>query len=248
LHESQFGPTSGIVPPAGTRQTDDVAGAARPAAQAHAPLDDDDDDASEAARSEPGIEDPSDVEPETFDPPPQDVADLSSACIRYVAARYGVTLDFSPDTLSLVDQWIRDAHAERMGRAELTDLVQSTAGAYLGEVIRRAFGGTWRTGDAALADWRLCLSRVYCAFNPIGMAREALLLEEAEGWHAHFELDPAERDAMEQRLAALPAITDAEFYAPSTRFDVVEIVVDALRRAMEARGLGGVRFTPADYP
>lgn len=188
------------------------------------------------------------MEPETLDSPPQDIADLSSACVRYVAARYGVTLDFSPDTLSLVDQWIRDAHGERKGRAELTALVQSTAGAYLGEVIRRAFGGVWRTGDATMADWRLCLSTVYCAFNPIGMAREALLLEEAEGWHAHFDLDGADREAMEQRLEALPAVPDAEFYAPSTRFDVVEMVVCALRSAMQDRGLGDVRFTPADYP
>lgn len=192
-------------------------------------------------------EDPPDAEPETLDRPPQEVADLSLACVRFVAARYGVTLDFSPDTLSLVDQWIRDAGAERKGRAELTELVQSTAGAYLGEVIRRAFGGTWLSGDAPMADWKLCLSQVYCAFNPIGMAREAILLEEAEGWHAHFELDPAERDAVEERLAALPAVRDSDFYAPSTRFDVVEILVHALRHAMDARGLGGVRFTVDDY-
>jgi hypothetical protein len=213
------------------RQTDDVAGVARPAGVPPA----------EAS------EDPPDVEPETLEPPPQDVADLSLACVRFVAVRYGVTLDFSPDTLSLVDQWIRDASVERKGRAELTELVQSTAGAYLGEVIRRAFGGTWVSGEAPMADWKLCLTEVYCAFNPIGMAREALLLEEAEGWHAHFELDPAEREGALERLAALPGVRDRDFYAPSTRFDVVEILVDALRRAMDARGSGRVRFTLDDY-
>lgn len=216
------------------RQTDDVAGAARPAGQPRP-----DAEPEGALEIEP--------EPETLDPPPPEVADLSAACIRFVAARYGITLDFSPDTLSLVDQWIRDASAERHGRAEVTELVQSAAGAYLGEVIRRAFGGTWLSGEAPMADWKLCLSKVYCAFNPIGMAREALLLEEADGWHAHFELDPAEQEAIEPRLAALPMLRDADFFAPSTRFDVVEILVDALRGAMEARGLGSVRFTPDDY-
>ncbi|HXX69564.1 MAG TPA: hypothetical protein VEK07_20435 [Polyangiaceae bacterium] len=231
------------------RQTDDVSGAARPAVVTEEPA-----DGAEAERlgSSPteeagGHELPDDPEPETLDPPPQVVADLSSACVRFVAARYGVTLDFSPDTLSLVDQWIRDASAERGGRAELTELVQAAAGAYLGEVIRRAFGGTWLTSAGEMADWKLCLSTVYCAFNPIGMAREAILLEEAEGWHTHFEVDPAERETVEQRLAALPEVRDDEFYAPSTRFDVVEILVEALRAAMDSRGLSRVRFTVDDY-
>ena len=81
----------------------------------------------------------------------------------------------------------------------------------------------------------------------MGMAREALLLEPAEGWHAHFELDPAEAEGMQQRLAALPPATDEEYYAPSTRFDVVSILFEALRSAMRARGLSDVRFTPEDY-
>lgn len=245
MHDVGFGPTSRDVTAHDARQTDDVAGAARPA---------DVDEAADGAPAEaldlsPPTEvgEPSVDDQEPQDLPPQQVADLSAACVRFVAARYGVTLDFSPDTLSLVDQWIRDANRERKGRAELTDLVQGAAGAYLGEVIRRAFGGAWLTCAAGMADWKLCLSTVYCAFNPIGMAREALLLEEAEGWHAHFELDPAEREAVEQRLAALPPVRDADFYAPSTRFDVVEILVAALRAAMDARGLGSVRFTPDDY-
>ena len=61
------------------------------------------------------------------------------------------------------------------------------------------------------------------------MVREALLLRGAEGWHAHFELDPGERELIEARLAALPEVSEDEYYAPSTRFDVVNIVVEALR-------------------
>ena len=88
---------------------------------------------------------------------------------------------------------------------------------------------------------------MYCAFNPIGMAREALLLDTAEGWHAHLELDPGQRDAIEARLAALPAVTDEDYYAPGTRFDVIHIVFDALRELMRASGLADVRFSPDDY-
>lgn len=210
------------------KETDDVSGAAR---QAGEPQEAETDDAPDPDA--------------TADPPPA-VAELAAACVRFVASRYGAMLDFSPDTLSFLDQWVRDARAEVAVKPELERIVEDAAGAYLGEVVRRAFGARW-FADGETSGWRLYLSTVYCAFNPVGLAREALQQAEAEGWHAHFELDPGEREAMENRLAALPEVGEDEYYAPSTRFDVVHIVVDALRDSMRARGLGDVRFTPDDY-
>jgi hypothetical protein len=91
------------------------------------------------------------------------------------------------------------------------------------------------------------LSRVYLAFNPLGMAREALTMSDADGWGAFLQLDEAERDAVEGRLAALPEVDEADFYLPTTRFDVLQIATSALRARMEASGLGDVRFGPDDY-
>jgi hypothetical protein len=226
------------------KDTDDVSGAANAAG--------DDDEPLPPEEAEEG------VPVEATADPPAEVAELSDACVRFVATRYGLTLDYQPDTLSLVDQWVRDAR-EELGQAalssppgappppaEIVELVQSAAGAYLGEVIRRDRGARWVT-PADRAEWRLCMSTVYCAFNPIGMAREALLLEPAEGWHAHFELDPGESEGIEARLRALPAVEEDEYYAPSTRYDVVSIVFEALREGLRSRGLADVRFTPEDY-
>jgi hypothetical protein len=221
------------VKPPEPKETDDVSGAARPA---HEPSGA---EASEASTEHEG-------EPAPTEPPPPEVSDRAAACVRFVAARYGATLDFAPETLSFVDQWLRDARVEIERRPEAADLIQSAAGAYVGEVIRRAFGGEW-VADGPEANWRLCLSVVYCAFNPVGMAREALLLEPAEGWHAHFDLDPALRDAALERLEALPPVSAEDYYAPSTRFDIVEILVAALRADMQARGLADVHFAPEDY-
>jgi hypothetical protein len=239
------------------KETDDVSGAAAPAAAGSAAHRGDEHDAVDGAPTpdtegdtggERGEPERAPHEPDldaVADAPPK-VAELAAACVRFVSQRYGIMPDFTPETLSLVDQWVRDARKELTERPELEALVTSAAGGYLGEVIRRAFGARWFCeGDED--GWRLYLSTVYCAFNPIGMVREALSLEEAEGWHAHFELDPGEREGIEARLAALPEVPDDEYYAPSTRFDVVNIVVDALREDMRGRGLGDVRFTPEDY-
>ncbi|MDP9001361.1 MAG: hypothetical protein M3O46_14765 [Myxococcota bacterium] len=214
-----------------TKETDDVSGAASAASDDAAPVEDE---------VEPG------PGPDAMADPPIAVAELAAACVRFVSTSYRVVLDFSADTLSLLDQWVRDAHDEAHARPAALELVQSAAGAYLGEVIRREFGGRW-FADGELSSWRLYLPTVYCAFNPIGMVREALLLEPAEGWHGHFELDPGERDAVDARLAVLPSASDEEYYAPSTRFDVLSIIVDALRTEMRSHGLDDVRFTPQDY-
>jgi hypothetical protein len=222
------------------KETDDVSGAARPA-RGDSPPD-------ETEETSPDGSEPEELEDEVGPqpPPPPNVAELAAACVRFVATRYGAALDFAPETLSFVDHWLREARADVAERPEAADVVQAAAGAYLGEVIRRTFGGFW-VSEGDHADWRLELERVFCAFNPIGMAREALLLDTAEGWHAHFELDPGEAEAIEQRLAALPPAADEEYYAPSTRFDVVSILFEALRTGMRARGLSDVRFTPEDY-
>jgi hypothetical protein len=214
-----------------TKETDDVSGAARAVDEDASPVD---------SAPEVGLD------PDATSLPPNSVAELAAACVRFVATRYGAMLDFAPETLSLLDQWLRDVRKEVMARPEMVDIAQSVGGAYLGEVIRRQFGARWfAEGDPA--GWRLYLSTVYCAFNPAGMVREALSLEPAEGWHSHFELDPGERDAIEARLGALPQAHDDEYYAPSTRFDVLWIVVDALRAGLRSRGLDDVRFGPEDY-
>jgi hypothetical protein len=234
-----------IVSQSDDKQTDDVSGAALPAHPSQA--------APEPDEPIDPLADVSDPGPDAAAPPLPQVDELARACVRFVAARYGTTLDYHPDTLSFVDQWVRDARKDigpgmgaASGTAETLDLAQAAVGAYFGEVVRRRFGGRW-VAEGGHATWRLCLSNVFCAFNPVGMAREALLLGPAEGWGAHLELDPLDRASITARLAALPPADDDEYYAPTTRFDVLWIVVEALRASLRARGLGDVHFTIDDY-
>jgi hypothetical protein len=230
------------------QQTDDVAGAASAFCARPRALPDADEQAPSLAQLEGSASEnaPLGTDPDCAADPPPEVAELAAACVRFVASRYKARLDFTPETLSYVDQWLRDARAELKTRPEALDLVQGAAGAYVGEVIRRAFGARWVI-QGGHPEWRLCMSTVYCTYNPIGMAREALLLEPAEGWGAHLELDEGEREDVERRLAALPEANEEEYYASTTRFDVVSIVVACLREGMRERGLVDVRFAPQDY-
>lgn len=190
----------------------------------------------------PDVEDAQDVLP----PPPPPVAELVAACIRFIASKYKVALDGSADTLSLVDQYIREAREAYKARPESIDLVAPAVGAYLGEIMRQEFGAEW-FADGSHEAWRLYFRNVFLAFNPIGLAREAITMEAETGWNAHLTLDPAEREAIEQRLAAMPEVDEDEYYLPTTRFDVITVVVETLLARAEASGTSDVTFDREDY-
>jgi hypothetical protein len=179
-------------------------------------------------------------------PAPPKVAELAASCARFVLARYKVPVDGTGDTLSLLDQYVKDARADIAEKPETLALLTATVGAYLGEVMRRAFGGIW-FAEGEHDAWRVDMTRVFLTFNPLGMAREALTLEEQEGWHAHLETDDAVKDELERRLEALPEVDEEEYFLPSTRFDVVSLAVEALRAKMIADGHADVTFGPEDY-
>jgi hypothetical protein len=185
-------------------------------------------------------------DPSASAPPPTPVAELAAAAVRFVTGKYGVPLDFSSDTLSLLDQYVRDSRAEVLLLPSSMDLIAAALGAYWGEVVRRSFGGYWEaSGDHST--YRLCFSRVFLSLNPLGVGREALTMQAEEGWGAHFEVDPKERSVVFERLSSWPEADEAEYYLPSTRFDATEVAFEVLRARMIARGDAGVRFIPRDY-
>lgn len=186
-------------------------------------------------------------------PPPDAVAELCAACMRFVASKYKVALDGTPDTLSLLDQYVRDARDAVRERPESVELVAPAIGAYLGEILRHM---SWEQAATAPAEWwaegdhngwRLYFKNVYLAFNPIGMAREAITMTEESGWNAHLTLDPGEREEIEARLAAMPEVEEDEYYLPSTRLEAITVVVETLRARAEAAGMADVTFSKEDY-
>lgn len=185
-------------------------------------------------------------DPSAQEPPPVTIAELCAAGVRFIQQKYGVPLDFTSDTLSLVDQYVREARAEIVALPSSLDLIANSIGAYFGEVVRRSYGGYW-VRDAEPHLFCLGLSRVHLSFNPVGIAREALLREAQEGWNAHLSLPPADQAYVHDRMDAMSQVDEDEFYLPSTRFDAIALAFDALTGRMLARGEGDRRFFPKDY-
>jgi len=178
---------------------------------------------------------------------PSPIDELAEACIRFVEAALGVRLDWQPETLPVLDHYLATRRAELATRPETVGLVAQAAGAYFGEVVRRRFRSFWRVASDDPTTWELRLEPVYLAFNPFGVAYDAITHGDEEGATAHLQLDDEDREAVEARLAELPPATDDEFFALSTRLEVLDIAVDAIKARMMSSGLGEVAFTSEDY-
>ena len=87
----------------------------------------------------PGETDSSEPSPaaRSVDNAPPEVAELVEACREYVRRAIGMELDYSPETLPLVDHYIDLVRTSLDERPELQPLVVRAVGAYFREVIRR---------------------------------------------------------------------------------------------------------------
>jgi hypothetical protein len=179
---------------------------------------------------------------------PGPVAERVSACVEYVARAVGMPLDFSADTLPVLDHYVSLVRESARERDALRPLVAQAVGAYFGEVVRRKLGGFWRLLSPNPDDWQLCSSAVFLSFNPIAMAYDALLQnDEHSGPSSRLRLAPDEREVVARRLAQAPEVDEEEFYLLSTRLEGIEIAIEALRAHLEATGYSEVEFVPSDY-
>jgi hypothetical protein len=166
--------------------------------------------------------------------PPEPVRELADACVGYVMGAVGVPLDYTPDTLPILDHYLRSI--PESAAAEVLALIAPAAGAYFGEVIRRTIGlgARWHCPEDHAA-WRLELAPVQLSFNPIGAALEAAQRREAEGWGAHFQVPDAERAVLDEALARTEPVAADDYHRLAVRYDALEHIVDLLATRAAAR-------------
>ncbi len=179
---------------------------------------------------------------------PEPVAELVKACEDYVERALGFHLDFSVETLPVLDQYAREVRDSVLERPELVALVAHALGAYFGEVACRALDGFWRIPSQNVVDWQICSRRAFVWFNPIGVAYDALVGNtEHDGPGSQIRVAPHERELVRARLGLLADVDEEEYYLFSTRMEVLELVVEELQRHMQEQGYGDSSFDEADY-
>jgi hypothetical protein len=181
-------------------------------------------------------------------PAPDVIQDLARSCEDYVKKAVGVELDYTRDTLPLLDHYVAAVRDDVREREELRQLVAHAIGAYFGEVMRKTIGGFWRMPSPNVHDWSVCARPVFLSINPMAVAFDALADgHEHDGPRSDLRVAPEYRSAVADRLAALPPVPEDEFFLLSTRLEAIEVAAAALKASMSADGYEDQEFELGDY-
>ena len=173
------------------------------------------------------------------------VHELAGACVTYVHRAVGIELDFTPETLPILDHYLLQVGKTEEG---LTELIVASAGAYFGEVLVRTIGQMrWHLEQSELDHWRIEVDHVFLFFNPLGMVREAVAQAEVPGCFAHLEVLPRDRPILDQSLSHMGDVREDDYYRLAVRYEVIEQVVLALEGASMSRKSEGEIFLPSVY-
>jgi hypothetical protein len=186
---------------------------------------------------------------------PDEIRELAERCVAHVRYRLGFELDYTVDTLSVLDHFVSAVLAEEGGgappppgherRTSLSLLLAPTVGAYFGEVLRRAFPCRWRFTAEAADRWAIEFEEVFLRLNPAGVAAEAFAGAPFASWSGALETAPELAPVIHERLAAAPPIPAEELYTFAARHEALQIAEDYLKE--RAARFGAPGCSPADY-
>jgi hypothetical protein len=181
-------------------------------------------------------------------PIPPRIEELAAACVDYVGRALGFGLDFAPETLSVVDHYLADVRRGLADNPALGTLVAPAVGAYFGQVVVSHANAFWHVPSDNLHDWLVCCRSAYLCLNPAGVGYDALHGGEAhDGPRSDLRVAPGDRVFVDGRLSALPPLPEGEYFLLTTRFEVIEVVLDSLHARMNEEGYGGTEYGPEDY-
>jgi hypothetical protein len=159
-------------------------------------------------------------------PAPEIVVDYARTCVACVENAVGVRLDFSPETLPVLDHYLQQT---RGAPSETASLVVAVAGCYLGEIVRLVYGFAWEASAEDPVQWRLRSRAGDLSIFPVAIAHVAVHGVRAERDLRLFELSNADRAVLKRHLDALPPVDEDQYVAPSTRIEVLELAWDIVK-------------------
>jgi hypothetical protein len=158
---------------------------------------------------------------------PLQIGEWAETCRLFVKEALTLELDYTPDTLPLLDHYVRTK--AQAPSSEVRDLLAPPLGAYFGEVVRRSMQGVrWHAPDEHYELYRVEFEAVFLHFNPLGIAAEALAGEDVEGFGAHFQILDESREVVEEALARNDVVTSDDYYSFTLRYETLELLTSVL--------------------
>jgi hypothetical protein len=176
---------------------------------------------------------------------PEAVADLVELARSAVTRVIGVEPDLTPETLPLLDQYLRTVPED--ATAEVRSLVLASVGCYFGEVARRSLSGRWVLSDGGPSAWRIELEPCFLFFHPVGMTGEVMLGRPSDEHDGGFATLDSLRDDLFEMLELAPPLPEGEYYSLAGRIEVLELAADWLVGRRLASDSAAEPYTAQDY-
>jgi hypothetical protein len=177
---------------------------------------------------------------------PESILDLANACVRYVKRALSLELDYTPDTLPLLDHYLRSA--QDVSKEDVLNLLAPAAGAYFGEVVRRQLGpARWHVAEGDFSSYRLEFERCFLSFNPMGSALGVVLRGDADHYGGHLALLAEDQPLVHESLERVGEVREEDYFRLAVRFEVLEQVVGLLIDKAIAQNELSRRFGPDVY-
>lgn len=173
---------------------------------------------------------------------PAQILEWADACRGFVKDALGIELDFTPETLPLLDHYVRSK--AKPASEEVQQLLMPPLGAYFGEVVRRRLdseGARWHAPGEDFEQYRLEFESFFLHFNPLGVVLEVLRDEDTPGYGAHFQMLDDARSHVESVLSTSPEITADDYYTFTMRYETLELIVSVLLGLEEKHHAGQPR-------
>jgi hypothetical protein len=176
---------------------------------------------------------------------PPAVEDLVRMGRRMVHEVIGVEPDLTPETLPLVDQYLREVPPDLSH--ETRELTVCAVGCYFGEVVRRVLHGRWAMDGGSPETWRVELSSCFLYFCPVGMTGEVLARADTDEYDGSFATSDDLRDDLSAVLRAAGPVPEDEYYSLCGRIDTLELAADWLTGKRMASGKPVRALSAEDY-
>ena len=176
------------------------------------------------------------------------IEQAANSCVDFVQRSLNVPLDFTSDTLPILDHYCSTARQEVAAQPAALPLLTRAIGAYFGEVLRREHSGFWRAPSQDAHEWRICFNHALLAVSPVGMAYDVLCdTTEHDGPSSELQMSADDRAIVARRLQLLPEVSEDDFMRLSTRFDAIEVALAALGAEVDTSDGVGPRYELEDY-
>ncbi len=162
---------------------------------------------------------------------PEPVRPYAAAAADYVWNALRLELEFHEASLSVLDHYLARAREEE---GPIRDLVAAAVGCFFGEFLRRSLGGTWHCEGGEPAAWELELPSGVVV-RPVGMAAEALALEEVEGYDGSVYVPDEHLSSLRKVLDSEGPVAPERYYSLVNRYEVLQGLLARLTEAVAAQ-------------